>query len=101
VPRLSRMSPKFFVTTLIVAPLDAAQSLATLVTAAARSESVQMTIVGPALWDAPADVAATAATAAIHPTSGPMRLSGFRIKALPCLGNIRGQLGAGTFRTGW
>ena len=86
VPRLSRMSPKFLVTTLIVAPLEAAQSLATLVTAAARSESVQITIVGPALCAATACVAATAAIAATTPRSAHMRLSEFCIRALLYLG---------------
>ena len=43
------MSPKFLVTTWIVAPFEAAQAFATLVTAAARSESVQITMFGPAL----------------------------------------------------
>ena len=51
------MSPKFLVTTWIVAPLVAAQAFATLVTAAARSESVQITMFGPAMLDAPADEA--------------------------------------------
>src|SRR3954454_3485716 len=86
VPRLSRMSPKFLVTTLIVAPLEPAQSLATLVTAAARSESVQITIVGPALCAATACVAATAAIAATTPRSAHMRLSEFCIGALLYLG---------------
>src|SRR5438093_9057383 len=80
------MSPKFLVTTLMVAPLVAAQSLATFVTAAARSESVQIVIVGPALWNAPADEAATAAIAATTPMSAHMRFSEFCIKTLPCLG---------------
>src|SRR3954465_9498840 len=86
VPRLSRMSPKFFVTTLIVAPLEPAQSLATLVTAAARSESVQITIFGPALCDAPADEAAIQAMAAIPPSSAHMRLR-FCIKSPSMLGD--------------
>ena len=94
VPRLSRMSPKFLVTTLIVAPFEAAQAFATLVTAGARSESVQITIVGPALWDAPADEAAIAATAATTPSSAHMRLR-FCIKALPCLGTDTEPLGVG------
>src|SRR5947209_8727106 len=94
VPRLSRMSPKFLVTTLIVAPFVAAQSFATFVTAAVRSESVQITIVGPALWDATADVAATAAIAATTPRSAHMRLSEFCINSPSRLGDIR-------LRAGW
>src|SRR3954454_17202437 len=93
VPRLSRMSPKFFVTTLTVAPFLAAQSFATLVTAAARSESVQITML-TALWAAVAVVATTAASAATAPSSAHMRLSEFCIKALPCLGT-------NTTRAGW
>ena len=94
------MSPKFLVTTLIVVPLGAAQSLATFVTAAARSASVQITMVGPALWDAPADVAATAAIAATTPTSAHMRLSEFCIHSPSVLGDTTGQPGAGTFLRG-
>src|SRR3954468_24263269 len=82
VPRLSRMSPKFFVTTLIVAPLDLAQSFATFVTAGARSESVQITIVGPALCAPTACVATTAAIAATTPRSAHMRLSELCIETL-------------------
>ena len=93
VPRLSRMSPKFLVTTLIVAPLVAAQSVATLVTAAARSESVQITIVGPALWAATAEVAATAAIAATTPISAHMRLSEFCIQSPSMLGDHYGPAG--------
>src|SRR3954471_17978358 len=93
VPRLSRMSPKFLVTTLMVAPFLAAQSFATLVTAAARSESVQITML-TALWAAVAVVATTAASAATAPSSAHMRLSEFCIKALPCLGT-------NTTRAGW
>ena len=80
------MSPKFLVTTWIVAPFEAAQSFATLVTAAARSESVQITIVGPALCDAPADDTAIEATAAITPMSAHMRLR-FCIKSPSMLGD--------------
>src|SRR3954447_23073194 len=98
VPRLSRMSPKFFVTTLIVAPLDFAQSFATFVTAAARSESVQITIVGPALCAPTACVATTAAIAATTPRSAHMRLSELCIGTLLFLGDTRGRLGAGTYR---
>src|SRR3954468_18673727 len=86
VPRLSRMSPKFFVTTLTVAPFLAAQSFATLVTAAARSESVQITML-TALCAAVAVVATTAASAATAPISAHVRLSEFCINALPCLGD--------------
>src|SRR4051795_1919033 len=93
VPRLSRMSPKFLVTTLMVAPFLAAQSFATLVTAAARSESVQITML-TALWAAVAVVETTAASAATAPSSAHMRLSEFCIKALPCLGT-------NTTRAGW
>src|SRR4051812_48872805 len=93
VPRLSRMSPKFLVTTLMVAPFLAAQSFATLVTAAARSESVQITML-TALWAAVAVVATTAASAATAPSSAHLRLSEFCIKALPCLGT-------NTTRAGW
>src|SRR3954464_14519297 len=85
VPRLSRMSPKFLVTTLMVAPFLAAQSFATLVTAAARSESVQITML-TALCAAVAVVATTAASAATAPISAHVRLSEFCINALPCLG---------------
>src|SRR4051794_6624184 len=86
VPRLSRMSPKFFVTTLTVAPFLAAQSFATLVTAAARSESVQITML-TALCAAVAVVATTAASAGTAPISAHVRLSEFCINALPCLGD--------------
>src|SRR3954449_10680299 len=86
VPRLSRMSPKFFVTTFTVAPFLAAQSFATLVTAAARSESVQITML-TALCAAVAVVATTAASAATAPISAHVRLSEFCINALPCLGD--------------
>src|SRR5262249_51548090 len=89
------MSPNCLVTTLMVAPLLAAQSLATFVTAAVRSESVQITIVGPALWDATADVAATAATAATMPISAHMRLSELNIQSPSVLGDTTGRLGAG------
>src|SRR4051795_12606959 len=92
VPRLSRMSPKFLVTTLIVAPFVAAQSPATFVTAAARSESVQITML-TALCAAVACAARTAATAANMPSSAHMRLSEFCIKALLCLGTQRGPAG--------
>src|SRR4051794_1452881 len=96
VPRLSRMSPKFFVTTLTVAPFLAAQSLATFVTAAARSESVQITML-TALCAAVAVLATTAAIAASKPSDAHMRLSEFCINALPSLGtHDTGQLGAGT-----
>src|ERR1044072_2353722 len=96
VPRLSRMSPKFLVTTLMVAPFEEAQSFATLVTAAARSESVQMTIC-TALWRAPADEAALAASGATTPSSAHMRMSEFCIKSLSLLGDeTAGRLGAGT-----
>src|SRR3954463_12854517 len=86
VPRLSRMSPKFLVTTLIVAPLEPAQSLATLVTAAARAEALQINIVTPGLCAATACVAATAAIAATTHRSAHMRLSEFCIGALLYLG---------------
>src|SRR3954454_21631699 len=87
VPRLSRMSPKFLVTTLTVAPFLVAQSLATLVTAAARSESVQMTML-TALWAADAVVATTAAIAASKPSDAHMRLSEFCIKCPSILGGL-------------
>jgi hypothetical protein len=79
------MSPKFLVTTFTVAPFLAAQSLATFVTAAARSESVQITRL-TALCAAFAVVAATAVIAASKPSDAHMRLSEFCIKAFPCLG---------------
>src|SRR3954447_1217952 len=93
VVRLSRMSPKFFVTTLTVAPFAAAQSPATLGAAAARSESVQITML-TALCAAVAVEATTAAIAASKPSDAHMRLSEFCIKALPCLGD-------NTIRAGW
>ena len=100
VPRFVSMSPKFLVTTWIVAPFFAAQALATLVMEAARFASVQMTIVGPALWDASADVAATAPIAATTPSSAHMRLSELCIRNLPFLSwgwsYDTGRLGAGT-----
>src|SRR5581483_6186545 len=74
VPSCVSMSPKFFWTTEMVAPFDDAQAFATLVMAGARFASVQMTIVGPALWDAAADDARTAATAVAAPSSAHMRL---------------------------
>src|SRR3954465_14403572 len=101
VPRLSRMSPKFLVTTLMVAPLVAAQSPATFVTAAARSESVQITMV-TALGAADAVVATTAASADSRPRSAHMRLTEFCIDESPSmLGDTHdtGQLGAGTRKT--
>ena len=51
-PSAVSIEPKSFVTTWIVAPFFAAQAFATLETEAARFASVQMTIVGPALWKA-------------------------------------------------
>src|SRR4051795_10457287 len=97
VPRLSRMSPKFLVTTLIVAPFEAAQAFATLVTAAARSESVQITMFGPALWDAPADEAAIEAIIAITPSSAHMRLR-FCIKSPSMLGDETAEPSGGRRR---
>src|SRR3954471_20881741 len=93
VPRLSRMSLKFLVTTFTVAPFLAAQSPATFVTAAARSASVQITRL-TALCAAVAVLAATAAIAASKPSDAHMRLSEFCIKALPCLGD-------NTIRASW
>src|SRR5690242_2354514 len=97
VPSWVSMSPKFFWTTEMVAPFVAAQALATLVMAGARFASVQMTIVGPALWEATADDASTAATAVAAPSSAHMRLR-FCIPALlRFVGTTdTGQLGAGT-----
>src|SRR2546430_8654032 len=82
------MSPKFLVTTFTVAPLAAAQSPATFVTAAARSESVQITMF-TALCAAVAVVATTAASAASKPSSAHMRLSEFCIKSPSMLGDTR------------
>jgi len=64
VPRAVWIWPKSFVTTWMVAPLCAAQSLATLVTEAVRFASVQMTIVVPALCAATAGMATTKAASA-------------------------------------
>ena len=101
VPSAVSIEPKSFVTTWIVAPFFAAQAFATLLTEAARFASVQMTIVGPALWDASADVAATAPIAATTPSSAHMRLSELCIRILPFLSwgwsYDMGRLGAGTW----
>src|SRR5438045_7820428 len=83
------MSPKFFDTTLTVAPFLAAHWFATCVMAGARFASVQITMVGPALWEATAEVAATAETAATTPSSAHMRLRLSIKNPLPCLGTTR------------
>src|SRR5581483_9853268 len=87
VPTAVSIDPKSFVTTWTVAPFDAAQALATLVTAGARFASVQMTIVGPALCAATADDAITAAIAATPKSSAHMRLMCIRKPFL--LGELR------------
>ena len=70
------MSVKFvLVTTWTVAPFAAAQALATLVTAAVRSWSVQITMFGPALCAAVALAATVAEITATTPSSAHMRLS--------------------------
>src|SRR6476646_5759718 len=86
VPRFVWMEPKSFETTLTVAPLAEAHAFATLVIAGARFASAQMTSVGPAFWDATAEEAAAAATAATTPSSAHMRLQ-FCIKSPSMLGD--------------